>query len=41
MPSTYNNIEHYCKYLGYLRKAYELDKPYIQDYIKYLKAKLK
>ena len=41
MPTTLDDMDHYCKYLGYLRKSYELDNSDIQEYVKYLKETLK
>ena len=45
MSTTEINMIHYCKYLGYLKKAYDYsdDSNYnddIQKYISYLKKKL-
>ena len=40
MPTTQADMKHYCKYLGYLKKAYELDNLDIQKYIQYLKKML-
>ena len=40
MPTTHLDMKHYCKYLGYLKKAYELEDLDIQPYIQYLKKVL-
>jgi hypothetical protein len=41
LPTTRDDMEHYCKYLGYLREVYELKNDDIQEYIKYLKKTIK
>ena len=41
LPTTRDDTEQYCKYLGYLRAAYELKNDDIQEYIKYLKITIK